>query len=64
MSKIYWVIVNAVTGVAIPPQDNNPLGKSQGMIVYPDIKSAEESCIYQENEFEIECKPVILGNEK
>lgn len=64
MVRIYWVLVNAVTGVAIPPQDNNPLGKSQGLMVYPDIKSAEASCVYQKDEFEIDCKPVPLGNER
>ena len=64
MIKIYWVIVNAITGKVVPPQDNNPRGPSQGMMVYPDIKSAENSCIYQKNEFGIECKPVPLGNEK
>ncbi len=62
--KIYWVIVNAITGEPVPPQDNNPMGESQGMLVYPDIKSAEASCIYQKNVFEVDCKPVMLGNEK
>lgn len=62
--KIYWVIVNAITGVPVPPQDDNPRGRSEGMLVYPEIKSAEAACVYQNEAFEVDCKPCILGNEK
>ena len=61
--KIYWVIVNGITGIPIPPQDCNP-GHHEGMLVYPDARSADAACVHQKAVYEVDCKPCILGNEK
>ncbi len=61
--KVYWVIVNAITRVPIPPQDDNP-GHHDGMLVYPDPRSADAACVHQKAVFEVDCLPCILGNEK